>query len=195
MIRENLAGAFVEIGSLVGTPESLARAAREPLEATLEELAEMEVEHLIETLEADGGLLVTLTIRGAEALGLKPAARSGVPMWVPLDAAEPALDFDPLRGVDELFRTYQNIYCGGNPGDGIRIDRDVVAGAVRDWVGPLRFDRDGTPVPTILLERPLWDSLKVTPCRTCKDRPLGMETTCLECDRWGIQEAGTPSRA
>jgi hypothetical protein len=187
-IRGQLRDAFASQGSLFATVEALARSARADRDDVAEALADMDVRGEVQVNECNDGVLTTLTDRGAGVLGLKAVLRSGVPMWAREEDPEEPLKLDPLFGVELLFPRYVNLYCGGDPGVGVHPSPGAVAAAKSNWAGPLRTDNDGNPMPCILQERPLWDNVPRTTCRTCQLRgvPRAPEVCCLECDRWGL---------
>jgi hypothetical protein len=159
---------------------------------------------LAAAFEWEGVPCVSMTPLAAEQAGLRVSRTVGGYRWVPAD--DPELP-DRLEGMEKTGREALADDIAGWTPEPVEIleAAEEVERVIRrksaartNGQRPTDYERDPDhlPKPRILLEgcRP-WVAPGVhkkrrrknaEPCRACLGRPLGRNTYCLYCDRWGL---------
>jgi hypothetical protein len=188
--------AIVDAPLAWSTPDELISATGLDAEAVIDELADMDVDGLIDVWERPDGLAVTLSVLAAERFGchLIETGPHVTTRWARAGEPEPG----PPRATQVLRSGSTARFTGMiDPRPGPEIEAETNEQARRyqanGHFGTFRrgAGRGEPPRPTLLLGTNFnaWSGLREDgphACPACQSRPLPAYAYCLCCDRWGL---------
>ncbi|MEW4567445.1 hypothetical protein AB1L88_06215 [Tautonia sp. JC769] len=206
--RARILDAMVDAPLAWSFPDDLAQATGLDGEALIDELADMDVEGLIDVWERPEGLAVTLSVLAADRFGyhLIESGPYATPRWARAEEPGPG----PPRATQVLRSASTSLFSGmidPHPGPELAAELNEQADRYRanGRFGTFRrgAGRGEPPRPTLLLGTNLnaWSEARggdSPTCPACHSRPLPAFAYCLCCDRWGLEApnpVSTPRRA